>query len=63
MVVRLRNTNKQFWRRCRGTVVVSILEPSGPRIYLFRFVCFYLYPRYPWKVIPYIPFDPSGENL
>jgi hypothetical protein len=37
LVVRFRSTNKHLCRHCRGMVVVSIFEPSGPRIYLFRF--------------------------
>jgi hypothetical protein len=42
LVVRLRYTNKHFWCHCRGSVVVSIFKPSGPCIYLFNFLDFYL---------------------
>ena len=35
----LRNTNKHFWRRCRGTIVVVIFEPSLP-VYLFFYFLF-----------------------
>ena len=39
----LRNTNKHFWRRCRGTVAVVIFEPSLP-MYLFFYLFFSFIP-------------------
>ena len=77
LVVTLRNANKYFWHHCRGTVAVSIFEPSGPRIYLFRFLLpspplpiemsflvllFYIYPRYPLRCLPFKASLPHGVS-
>ena len=41
----LRSTNKHFWRRCRGTVVVLAFAPSLPTYRLFLpFFSFYSFP-------------------
>jgi hypothetical protein len=33
----LRNTNKHFWRRCRGTVVIIVSEPNSLVYYVLSF--------------------------
>jgi hypothetical protein len=39
LVVMLRNTNKHFWHRCRGTVVVNLRTRLSSYLLFFPFFC------------------------